>query len=163
MSRKIERVEVKLKNGETRTLEYYQPNIAETDENGNLKFICDGGCAYFNICAKLRDPRDPDDKDLCFIDFCQDLGTDSDGNRTDFSNMCPVDGTIESNLGDQDIFQDIIKTNPFVRVTDVIEKVCKGEDGVPFCPGYNEKHTNCVYSNDMCILKSLFPKSKVEE
>ncbi len=165
MNRKIINVEVKKETGEIiGHLEYYNPGIAETDENGNLKFICDGGCTYFKICPKLRDPRHPEDKDLCFVDFCQSLGTDSEGNRTELADMCPVDGTLEANLANQDIFQDIVENRDkiFVSVDDVIKNVCKGEDEVPSFPCYNDKHSNCVYSNEMCILKSLFPKTKLK-
>lgn len=163
MNNKIEKVKVQLDDHTTRWLEFFKPNAAEVDENNNLELLCRYGCSYYKICPLLRDPMHLDDKEYCFIDFCQSLGVDSEGNRTDFADMCPVEGTIETNLGDiDDIFQDIIDRDPLVKVSDIIEKVCKGEDSELNFSCYNEGHTNCKYTNDMCILKSLFPKNKVK-
>ena len=115
------------------------------------ELVCETRCPYGKICDKLRDPRHPEDKNLCFMDFCGEFGSES---PKGLSEMIPKEGSLEEVFSDfEDIFQTLIKENPMVRLSDIIEKVCSG-----WCDDHNEEHTNCVASNKSCLLHDLFLK-----
>lgn len=146
------RVKIETKNGGTRFLTYKPVPVSEA-----TTLICETDCPYKDVCDKIRDPRNPENEDLRFLDFCSDLGmTEEDrakGN-TKGADYVPVEGTIETELGDlQDIFQDIIKSDPVVKTSDVIDSICPG-----WCDDYCPDHKNCSAKNNTCILKNLFMK-----
>lgn len=148
--KKLKVVTVMTPKGE-RTLEY-RP-VTKAIEG----IICDTECPYGKICGKIRDPRDPDNPKLRFTNFCGDLGEDAEDEENDMSEYVPVEGTIEKGLYDfPDIFQTLIKDDPVVKISDIIEKFCKD-----WCDSYNEEHTNCNSKNKLCMLHNLFMNNKL--
>lgn len=139
------RVKVLTPKGE-RTLTY-EPTSGDT-------IVCLRGCVYKDVCDKIRDPRNPEDPDGAFTDFCSECANDLDEEtQRVLANCIPKPGTIEENLYDLDIVQELIEKNPLVSVNKVIDSVCSG-----WCDSYNEKKSNCNARNGMCILRSIFIK-----
>jgi hypothetical protein len=121
------------------------------------ELVCETRCSYCDICDKIRDPRAIDDKDRCFEDFCGELGEVDDPENL---NMIPVPGAIEEGFKDNiDIFQELIKTNPTICLSDMIEKVCSSG----WCEDYNKEHTNCTAANKSCLMHDLFIKTAESE
>lgn len=149
---KIRLVKVMTPKGE-RTLVFRPVNKAVDG------IICDTVCPYGDLCSKIIDPRNPDNPKLKFTDFCGDLGEDSENEENDLTEYIPVEGTIEENLYDfPDIFQTLIKNDPVVKVSDIIEKFCKD-----WCDSYDEEHTGCVSKNKLCMLHNLFKNNKSKQ
>lgn len=119
--------------------------------------ICDSECPYCEICDKLPDPRNPKDDNFRFIDFCGDIGMEySNSNKDEGGDLVPIEGTIENNLLDIfDNYQEILKSNPMVKLSDVIDKLCQN-----WCDRYNEKHSNCKSDYKLCIIRELFKPDK---
>ena len=87
-----------------RVVEYKKVSIDYEDEN-----LCMTKCPYGGDCGKcdkLRDPRNPENKNACFITFCQEIDSSIDLVIPDLQRkICmnfyvPVEGTLEKNLGD---------------------------------------------------------------
>lgn len=136
-SNKILRVVVKLKNGEERRLTF------EGSETESINYnVCEKKCPYGKeICDRLSDPRS-NGPEMKFSDFCTELGEGYDS-------VWPKEGTIEENLGD--LYQDLLKTNAYVKLGDVVDSICSGG----FCELYREDHELCTQGNELCILKSI--------
>ncbi len=144
--KKLVRIPVETPQGERR-LTFKKYDI--TDSQG--KMMCTACCPYKDICERIPDPRNPEDKSLSFIDYCSSLNESDD---EEYLNCVPVEGTIEKELRDiiPDIYQQIIKEENLVPVNKVIDSVCSG-----WCDLYSKDHTNCTSNNKLCILNSLFP------
>lgn len=151
---KFKQVKIQTPKGE-RTLEFQKVEVPEETH------VCNVCCSYGRACLNLRDPRDPSNPEKLFQHFCTNLGKEgSESEDSDLQSMVPVPGTIEKNLGDfEDIYQQIIKSDPQVKLSQVIEKVCSG-----WCDMYNPEKSNCNSNNSLCMLKDLFigPADKVE-
>lgn len=146
---KLKRIKVMTPKGEKFIV--YRP-IDEIPTDG---IICDVKCPYGEICGKLPDPRNPEDKDLCFIDFCNTLGED-EGDDEKISTMVPNDGEMENLFKDEkDILQFIIESNPVYKLSDIIDSCCPN-----ICEYYNPDHTDCNIENKMCLIRGLFFKRK---
>jgi len=125
------------------------------------ELVCDAICPLNNLCDKMRDPRDMNDNEASFNDFCLAAG-DKDKSAEDIlndesiENLMPVmeDVAKFAEETDTDIYQDLIKANPLVKLGDVIDCMC-GPDGYA-CSMYDPEHTNCTSKNGLCVLKSMF-------
>lgn len=147
--KKNRRVTVTGKNGETYHFKFKPVVIKDSNE-----MVCENNCPYNNICDEIRDPRDIDNPDRCFSDFCAELG-ESDEEEEDLLYMIPDSGSLEEGFKNRkDIFQQIIKEDPVIRLKDLIDSVCA--DG--WCPEYLADHSNCNSCNLGCILHNLFIK-----
>ena len=114
------------------------------------QLICDAECPYSKVCDKLPDPRNPEDKDLCFMDFCGNLGDEE--SSQELGDMVPVDGTIEEALSDfPDIFQILIERNPVVRLKKIVDNFCS-----TWCDVYQSDYSMCCSENKSCIMNELF-------
>lgn len=129
-------------------------------ENGVVELndtLCASCCPYVSVCEKLADPRNPEDKNMRLIDWCNESSfSDSTmTTTTDIAMMHPMKGEIEK-LYDEDSepFKQLTEQNPMVHLNDFIDSVCPG-----FCDSYNKEHTNCKLENDFCICKDLFIKT----
>lgn len=120
--------------------------------------ICDKECPYGKCCAFIPDPRDPNNTELSFTDFCNDLGS-NEGDDPELSSMVPKEGTVEELFKDQpNILQKIIGDKKLVYLNEVIDKCCPD-----ICEYYNKDHSNCTLENKMCILRGLFVGPEKEE
>lgn len=148
-------ITVKTPFGDRRIL--YTQNGDSTEKN---VLVC-RECSYNKVCKFIRDPRDPENKEKTFIDFCSSIQEDDMENlppeEDSISTYFPERGAIEDALGKDfpDILKTVIDENPRVYVEDVIEEVCKG-----WCDDYTPERTNCNCNNMSCILRSLFLKTK---
>lgn len=143
--------------------------IIETEEeiqskDGTIVRACDAGgaCPYGKIvCENLKDPRNPDDPEVNFMDFCANVGEyfvtepgeeKSDVKTEDLSeNYVPADGTLEENLFDIDnYYQTLIEKKRLVKISDVIDCFCPDT-----CPFYDKDHTQCTPTNEICTLLNL--------
>lgn len=154
-SRKIKRVKINTPNG----VRYLTYKPAVVNEENSKDLLCTQ-CSYYGKCDKFLNPETPDDKESSFQEFCSELGTPSEeGQKVDIQliDYIPEDGTLEENISDlQDAYEVLIKKNGYVKVTDVIDCVCKES-----CPLWNEEHTECKSSNEFCLLEDLIKKSNV--
>lgn len=125
------------------------------------EIICHS-CPLDGVCSKLKDPRNLNDTISTFADFCFSMGESVDKSVTEIVNDESLDGYIPvvedvlkymENINN-DVFQEIIKKDPYIKVNELIDKVC-GEGGFD-CPYYNKDHSNCTAKNGMCILKNIF-------
>lgn len=149
--RKIKRVKINTPNG-VRFINY-KPVVV--DEN-KKELVCNE-CPYFRKCETIMNPEKPDDPESTFQEFCSEIGTSKDGEKVDTTLMqcIPEEGTLEENLGDlPDIYQHLIAKKGYVKLENVIDCVCKES-----CPYWNEEHTECKTSNELCFLQDLIKKS----
>lgn len=127
----------------------YQPKDADDVSYG----ACES-CPYgTRVCTILKDPQHPDDKYATFQDYCGNLGNkEADpANQELVGGYYPVEGTIEDNLGDtEDVYQSLISKNPYVKISDLIDRVCDGE-----CSFYRKDHSLCKKTNDLCLLQNV--------
>lgn len=137
-----------------RHLTYRPVKIDAEDE-----ILCVTKCPYggetAGLCDKLRDPRDPENPNSCFMAFCQEIDVSKDlitpDKKIDMNEYIPGSMTIEDNLMDViDVNKDIIRTNPCIRLSKVIDSVCSG-----WCPSYCPDHSNCSSKNISCIIPDL--------
>lgn len=157
MAKKLKRVKVMTQKGE-RVLVFRPIKDIPTEQ-----VICETECPYGKICDKIIDPRNPNNPDFKFTDFCGDLGeimeeeSESEKSKNeDLTEYVPVEGTIEENLYDfPDIFQTLIEKNPMVRISDVIDKCCSS-----WCDSYTKDHSNCNTKNKLCIMHDLFKNDR---
>ncbi len=118
-------------------------------------------CPLYDICDKVRDPRDLNNEDLNFNDFCLSGGK-RDDTADDLLNdeyMGDFLPSIEDFLKyteevNKDVYKQLLETHPLVDLNKVIDCVC-GPDGYA-CSFYNPEHSECTSKNGLCILKSLF-------
>lgn len=155
--KKFKRVKVNTPKGERTLLFRPVNNLPPTED-----VICESACPYGGVCDKLIDPRYPEDPNFKFTDFCGELEISADcsggEDHNPFADMVPVEGTIEKNLSDfPDIFQTLIKEDPVVKVSEIIEKFCSN-----WCDNYNKEHTNCKYENKLCMMHDLFKNDKLK-
>lgn len=144
--KKIKVIKVYGENGQKFAFKFRPLYNVESDE-----LVCETRCPYCSICDYIRDPRAISDPERTFSDFCGELGETSD---PEILNMIPVLGSLEEGFKDQkDIFEQLVKENPTVRLNDIIEKVCSG-----WCEDYVETHDNCVSCNQSCLMRDLFIK-----
>ena len=118
---------------------------------------CEDFCPYADICDKIPDPRDPENKERSFLDFCGELAENEDEKLID---VIPCENSIESSLSDVvgDIYQTLIDKKHLVSVGEAIDKICPG-----WCDSYDKEHSACKVTNKSCILSNLFSGKKVEE
>lgn len=118
---------------------------------------CEDFCPYADICDKIPDPRDPENKERSFLDFCGELAENEDEKLID---VIPCENSIESSLSDVvgDIYQTLIEKKQLVSVGEAIDKICPG-----WCDSYDKEHSACKVTNKSCILSNLFSGKKVEE
>lgn len=121
-----------------------------TDDLEEGEIFCDSICPYGGkVCQRFPDPRNPENSELTFCDFCSDLGEDE--GKEELNSMVPLEGEIERAFPD---FPDIVKVieeeDPLVRVGDVIDSVCA--DG---CDLYRSDHSECTSEYPLCILKGI--------
>jgi hypothetical protein len=150
--KKFKRLEVVGDDGKKRFFKF-QPMLKELSED---QLVCDY-CSYSEICDKIKNPRTLNDQDSTFEDFCSEIG---ELENPENLNLYPVPGSLEEGFKeDFDIFQELIKKNPTVRVNDLVESVCSSG----WCDDYSEDHCNCKASNKSCLLNDLFIKLKPTE
>lgn len=135
------------------------PVLLDTSENAPelTDTICTVCCPYGSICDKLRDPRCPSDDRKTLNDWCNDISMDGKKiEATDLAMYCPAEGSIEQLYeDDDDSMKQLLRLNPSVKLSTLIDTVC-----CDFCDMYNKEHSNCTYSNEMCICRGLFSKKK---
>jgi len=155
---KLLKVKVNTPKGERTLLFREIPKVEE------YSCMCDSVCPYKGLCDYICDPRDPENKESTFLDFCSSLGEEiEDSNREGregeaeagkerkLLDSVPVEGTIEKNLSDfPDVVQNIISKNPVVRVKDIITNVCS-----EWCDMYTEDCSNCKQGTEGCFLKNI--------
>lgn len=143
---KLRRVSVETPNG-TRYIMYRPIGEIPTDS-----LICDTKCPYGEVCGKLPDPRFPDDKSYCYIDFCQSLGEGEDKKSSDLSSMVPAEGELENLFKDnKPILKTILDTDPIVRLKKVVDCCCP-----EMCDLYKKDHSECSLENRMCFFRPYF-------
>lgn len=148
---KYRRVLVETPKGK-RYLTYRPVNVENATD-----LICETHCPYKNVCDKIKDPRNLENSELTFLDFCSEIGQEKDDDVE--VNMVPVAGTIETELGDVvDIFQAMMEKNPPLRLVQVIDNVCPG-----WCDDYTPEHKNCNAKNGTCIMKNLFDNTNKKD
>ena len=152
---KLRKIKIETPNG-VRYLTF-RPVVKLPEET---KLACDSVCPIGGkICRKLRDPRNPEDKDSCFMDFCSNLGEGDDKENGILMQYRPENGTVEENLYDIDnVYDVLIKNNGYVKITEVIDSVCKDT-----CPMWCADHSKCNVSNNMCLLQDLLKNNRYEE
>ena len=131
---KLVRIPVITPKGEVK-LTFERIDVSEAEG----KIMCTSRCPYKDICDKIPDPREPENKELSFIDFCAGL---SDSDEDDYLNCLPAKGTIEKELKDvlPDTYQAIIKSESLVPVNQVIDSICPG-----WCDLYKEDHSDLKF------------------
>lgn len=147
------KVEVKEKNFTFRFHPVYD------DVENPEQLFCES-CPLFSFCDLLSDPREPDNKETSFQDFCIATGDQALQevlNDDKFENLLPEvsDVLVYTKHMDEDIYKKLIQKDPYVKVAEVIDCMC-GPNGYT-CPMYNPEHTNCSSTNGICILRKLFP------
>ena len=134
------------------------PVLLDTSENAPelTDTVCSVCCPYGSICDKLRDPRCPENPKQTLNDWCNDVSMDKEKvAATELAMYCPAEGSIEQLYeGDSDAMKQLLNLNPSVKLNTLIDTVCCG-----FCDMYNKEHTNCTFSNEMCICRGLFSKT----
>lgn len=133
----------------------------KTEDSG---LVCND-CPYNRVCKLIKDPRNPEDPEKTYVDFCaglelKDFTPEPEESSEDSITMYhPVKGAIEDGLGKDypDIIKTVIDSDPRVYVSDIIEEVCKG-----WCDEYTPERTHCNCNNMSCILRSLFLSVKKE-
>lgn len=150
---KYVRVKVDTPKG-TRDLVYRQISKKEIDDSGT-NFICEKFCPIgLERCLTLRHPKEFNNPELCFMDFCTSL---SEGDE-DFSTCVPVEETINDVLVDLDnYFETYITKNGFIRVKTLIDKACNGS-----CSMYTPDHSKCNPTNALCLLQDVLKASGYE-
>ena len=115
-------------------------------------------CAYsFMACSHISDPRENRSIDSNLEDFCREVNENiayGDGSKVYF--YIPVPESFESNLADVSLsyyFYKSVRRQGYVRLSRVIETVCKG-----VCSQYNDLHSNCKLGNKLCIIHDLLKK-----
>lgn len=150
MKYKIVKVKIETPKG-IKYLDYIDKKAYMTDKQlGDIRNVCTcETCPYgIELCRYLIDPRYPTIINRRFSDFCGTGNTE----LANFGDYVPVKGTLEDNLNDiEDFYKTLIRANPTVKLTDVIDKVCDGG-----CDMYKPDHSECTYSNNFCILRNLF-------
>jgi hypothetical protein len=150
--KKLRKLEVVGDDGKKRFFKF-QPMLKELSEE---QLVCDY-CSYSEICDKIKNPKALNDADSTFEDFCSELG---ELENPENLNLFPVQGSLEEGFKeDFDIFQELIKYNPTIRVNDLIESVC----ATGWCEDYSEDHCNCSANNKSCLLYDLFIKIKTTD
>jgi hypothetical protein len=145
MNNKFKRVKVVTEKGD-RFITFKPVDLKDNLE----ELVCEKNCPYSKICDKIPDPRNMNDKNLKFLDFCGEAEDERD--NTSLGNMVPLEGTVEEFFKDYpDIFQILIKNNTMVGIKDIIHRVCSG-----WCENYNKEMTNCKSTNSICWLQDLF-------
>lgn len=156
-NKKIKIVKVITPAGERRLTYEYGEISANSPEP---VMICETECPYYRCCRLFPNPEDPNDfKNSRFANFCVRLADriEEGEDYRDIRNYHPQAGTIENELGDifPRILEVIQEENPIVRVSDVIDSVCKFQ-----CDMWDEKHSQCGEGNAMCLLSDLFEKGR---
>jgi hypothetical protein len=115
---------------------------------------CEQFCPYADICDKIPDPRDPQNKDRSFLDFCGEL---SEAEDDKFVDVIPCENSIETSLSDVvgDVYQTLINRKHLVSVDKAIDKICPG-----WCDSYDKEHSACKVTNKSCMLSNLFAGAK---
>lgn len=127
--------------------------------------ICNVYCRYSKICGRIPDPRNMDDEDSSYLEFCNSLGdnlgveedekTNNKGTEC-LSAMIPIEGSLEELYKDRkDILQIIIGKDPIYKLSDIIDNCCPG-----ICEFYSADHSDCSIDNGMCILRGLLLNKK---
>jgi hypothetical protein len=134
----------------TRKLKFFK----FTGEGENDARPCEDVCPYAKICDTLPDPREPENKERGFMDFCGELSEQEDEK---FLDLVPAENTVEENLSDVigDLYQRIIQDEKLVKVDHVIDEICPG-----WCGNYVADHSACKVTNKSCLLSGLFMKTK---
>ncbi len=118
---------------------------------------CEQFCPYAEYCDQIPDPRDPENKERSFLDFCGELSENEDEKYID---VIPCENSIESSLSDVvgDVFQTLINKKHLVSVDKAIDKICPG-----WCDSYDQEHSACRVTNKSCMLTNLFAEMKNKE
>lgn len=149
MDKKLRRVKVMTPEGEKYLM--YRP-ISDIPKDC---IICDSDCPYGKVCGELPDPRNPEDKDSCFTDFCNEIGENNEKNgeeSIEMSTYIPCDGELENFFSDKEnVLQIIIGKDPVFKLTDIIDSCCPS-----MCDYYDKSHQDCTFENKMCIFRPLF-------
>ena len=144
--KKLKSIKVSMSDGTEKVI-VYRP----IEEIPTSHLICDKECPYGKCCSELPDPRNMEDEELSFTDFCNDLGAE-DGSDSELTSMVPKDGSLEELFrGYPNVLQKIIGKKKLVYLNDVIDKCCPD-----ICDYYNKEHTDCTLENKMCFLRGLF-------
>ncbi len=157
MSNKVKRlktIDVNTPSGiKTITMVPVMINLEE-DKISITETFCATCCPYGSICGKLRDPRDPKNKEKNLADWCNEVSfTDETLECTnEFAMMHPMEGEIEKLYDEKsEPFKQLLEYNPLINLNTFIDNVCPG-----FCDRYDKDHSNCSFDNEFCICKSLF-------
>jgi hypothetical protein len=129
------------------------PASTSSDESNNNEPVCKTQCPYgVDRCSRMPDPRDPENSDRCFQDYCFDLSEESDS----FADYIPVKGTIEEGMRDVNLFKPIIDRGSLVDIREVIHTMCKD-----VCDRYKEDLGGCTPNNQFCILHDILAKRDI--
>ena len=152
MIKKLINVPVETPKGK-KDVKFYQ--LTGDDTEGAR--ACEKLCPYAEVCDKIPDPRDPQNKERSFLDFCGELSESEDEK---FIDVIPCENSIENSLSDVigDMYQKLIERNHLVSVGKAIDKICPG-----WCDSYDKEHSACKVTNKSCMLKNLFSKDVKEE
>ena len=127
---------------------------ASSDESNNEP-VCKTQCPYgIDKCSKMPDPRDPENPDKCFQDYCFDLSEEGDN----YADYIPVRGTIEEGMRDVNLFKPVIEKGSLVNIREVIHTMCNG-----VCDRYREDLGGCTSDNQFCILHDILAKRDIHE
>lgn len=159
MIKKLVRIPVQTPVGE-KTLKFFR--VVATEDGKPIGRPCEGLCPYSESCDFLPDPRDPQNQQKGFMDFCGELqiadlksNENSDGPiENPYLDCIPCDGTVEENLEDilgNETYKRLIESRKVVKIKDFVDNVCSG-----WCDYYEKDHSNCNQSNPLCILAKLY-------
>lgn len=129
------------------------------DDKENPEQIFCTSCPLCDFCDLISDPKNPDNKERSFQDFCIETGDQTPEDMFSegkFENLVPEISDVLKFANDfnQNIYKQMLQKDRYVRLGDVIDSFC-GPDGYT-CPVYNKDHTNCSSENGLCVLRKLF-------
>jgi hypothetical protein len=117
--------------------------------------ICKTQCPYgIDRCSKMPDPRDPENPEKCFQDFCFDLSEDGE----QYSDYLPAKGTIENGMRDVNLFKPVIERGSLVDIREVIHTVCKET-----CDRYCKDLSGCTSDNPFCLLHDILASRDINK
>ena len=126
---------------------------ANLDDSSSNEPLCKTQCPYgIDRCSLIPDPRDSQDPDKCFQDFCFELSDEGE----QFSSYVPKKGTIEEGMRDVNQFKHIIEKGSLVDIREVIHTMCNG-----LCDRYQKNLEGCTSDNQTCILHDILIKRDI--
>lgn len=127
--------------------------VPAVPDDSNSEPVCKTQCPYgIDKCSRMPDPRDPENPEKCFQDYCFDLSEEGDN----FADYIPVRGTIEEGMRDVNMFKPIIERGSLVDIREVIHTLCPG-----MCDRYCKDLRGCTSDVQDCMLHDILVKRDI--